>query len=107
MVGRQEKCTRVTIATLDQLFIKNVCETGQNRISKRTTGQQAPRLSQGPDDNTCGPFCTCPDTPASMHVSTNSPSECTVTNTNFAVEPDSRSLCIASIPFKIGMLMSV
>ena len=28
-------------------------------------------------------------------------------NTNFALEPDSQSLCTASIPFKTGMLISV
>ena len=52
-------------------------------------------------------FRTYPNAPAFMDASTNSSAECTVTNTNFAVEPNSRSLCTASIPLKIGMLISV
>jgi hypothetical protein len=51
-------------------------------------------------------FRKYPNAPASMHASTNSSAECTVTNTNFAEEPKSRSLYRASIPLKIGMLIS-
>jgi hypothetical protein len=42
-----------------------------------------------------------------MHASTNSFSRCTVRKTNCALDPDSRILRTASIPFKIGMLISV
>jgi len=52
-------------------------------------------------------FCTYPNPPASMQASTNSFSRCTVRKTNCALEPDSRILHIASIPFKIGMVISV